>query len=157
MSGSIQSELPRLDDVNQCIWWGKRRVDLSAKAFQVLGHLVQRPDQMVTKAELLDAVWPQAHVVEAVLTVAISQLREALDDDVRQPRFIETIHRRGYRWIGAMGAEVRGPGAAPRLDAEPGDLGRLMVVREDAVAIHLRRRRSLIAMRMATAIAQIRN
>src|SRR5262245_1398528 len=67
----------RLDENNQCIWWSDRRVDLPIKAFQVLCHLAHTPRQVVTKGELLDAVWPEAYVVDAVLSVALSQLREA--------------------------------------------------------------------------------
>jgi len=89
-----------VDEANQCIWWGERRIDLVPKAFLVLRCLRQRPDQIVTKSELFEAVWPETHVTEGVLTVAINQLREAFGDDARRPRFIETVHRRGYRWIG---------------------------------------------------------
>jgi len=68
----------------------------------VLNYLLGRPDQLVTKAELLSAVWPETFVSEAVLKVTIGQLREALDDDPKSPRFIETAHRRGCRFIGQI-------------------------------------------------------
>jgi DNA-binding winged helix-turn-helix (wHTH) protein len=61
---------------------------------------MERPGQLVTKRELLDAIWPETFVSETVLTNAINQLRRALDDDPKQARLIETVHRRGYRWIG---------------------------------------------------------
>lgn len=93
---------PRLDRSNQCLWRGSDRVDLSANAFRMLEFLVERPNQLVGKEALLEAVWPDAHVVDAVLSVTISQLRDALGDDPRRPRFIETLHRRGYRWIGTL-------------------------------------------------------
>jgi len=113
------SRWPRLDEANECLWWDERRADLPAKAYRVLRFLVQRPHQMVTKTELIDAVWADAHVIDAVLTVAISQLREALGDDARQPRFIETIHRRGYRWIGRFeGDEEATPHARDTARAE---------------------------------------
>lgn len=91
---------PRVDEANQCVWWGDRRVDLLPKAFLVLQRLMQQPNQIVKKNDLLDAAWPDTHVTEGVLKFAINHLREALADDARQPRFIETVHRRGYRWIG---------------------------------------------------------
>jgi DNA-binding winged helix-turn-helix (wHTH) protein len=100
MPASKPQSTPRIDPANQCVWWGDRRVDLTNKSFQVLDYLVQHPDRLLTKTELLDAVWPDTHVGEAVLVVAINQLREALADDRRQPRFIETVHGRGYRWVG---------------------------------------------------------
>jgi DNA-binding winged helix-turn-helix (wHTH) protein len=93
--------MPRVDELNECIWWGERRVDLAPMAILVLRRLMQQPNQIVPKAELLDAAWPDTHVGEGVLTLAVNQLRDALGDDPRQPRFIETVHRRGYRWIGA--------------------------------------------------------
>ena len=61
-----------------------------------------RPGQLVKKDELLDAVWPQVYVTEDVLKTAIHSLRKALDDAPRKPRFIETVHRRGYRFIGKL-------------------------------------------------------
>ncbi|MDX2166016.1 MAG: AAA family ATPase, partial [Deltaproteobacteria bacterium] len=105
------SALPRLDRVNQCLWRDERRIELSANAFRLLVHLVERPQMLVTKDELLDAVWPDAHVVDAVLSVAVSQLRDAFDDEPRQPRFIETVHGRGYRWIGTLASDDA-PGGA---------------------------------------------
>lgn len=92
----------RVDTANQCIWWGDRRVDLLPKAFLVLLRLMQQPNQIVSKEALLDAAWSDTHVSEGVLMVAIHQLREAFGDDSRQPRFIETVHRRGYRWVGVV-------------------------------------------------------
>src|SRR5262249_31373305 len=59
---------------------------------------------MVSKDELLNAVWPQTFVGDAVLKVTVQQVREALEDDPKSPQFIETAHRRGYRFIGRIGA-----------------------------------------------------
>jgi len=98
-------DVPRVDEANECVWWGERRVDIAPKAFAVLRRLLQQPNQIVTKRALLDAAWLDTHVTEGVLTLAINQLRAAFGDDSRQPRFIETVHRRGYRWIGAPSAE----------------------------------------------------
>lgn len=93
---------PRLDEGNQSVEWPDRHVPLRPKAFEVLQLLLANPDRIVTKSEILDAVWPDTHVTDAVLTVTIGQLREALGDDAKQARFIETLHRRGYRWIGTL-------------------------------------------------------
>jgi len=79
-------------------------IKLRPKAFAVLNHLVGHPGQLVTKEELLNIVWPETFVGEAVLKVTIRQLRDALDDDPKSPLFIETAHRRGYRFIGQLKA-----------------------------------------------------
>jgi len=102
-------DFPRLDEANHCLEWPDRRVPLRPKAFEVLRFLQRNPDRIVTKNELLDAVWHDTHVTEAVLTVTIGQLREALGDDPKQARFIETLHRRGYRWIGTVAPASEAP------------------------------------------------
>jgi len=95
-------------------------IKLRPKAFAVLNHLIGHPGQLVTKEELLNVVWPETFVGEAVLKVTIRQLREALDDDPKSPVFIETAHRRGYRFIGQLEAseQVRTPSrrAVPSLE-----------------------------------------
>ena len=91
-----------LDLGNECLWRGSQAIKLRPKAFAVLDYLLGRPGRLVTKEELLNAIWPETFVGEAVLKVTIRQLREALDDDPKSPRFIETAHRRGYRFIGQI-------------------------------------------------------
>ena len=91
-----------LDTANECLWRGPQAIKLRPKAFAVLNYLLRRPAQLVTKEELLNAVWPETFVGEGVLKVTIRQIREALDDDSKSPRFIETAHRRGYRFIGQI-------------------------------------------------------
>ena len=59
---------------------------------------------MVTKDELFAAVWPETSVGDAALVTCIQELRSALRDDARRPRYIETLHRRGYRFIGKRAA-----------------------------------------------------
>ena len=92
----------RLDTVNECLWRGSQAIKLRPKAFAVLKHLVARRGQLVTKTELLSAVWPDTFVTDTVLKVSVRQLRDALDDDPHAPRFIETAHRRGYRFVGQI-------------------------------------------------------
>ena len=91
-----------LDLVNECLWQGSKAIKLRPKAFAVLNYLLARPGQLVTKEELLNSIWPETFVSDAVLKVTIRQLREALDDDPKSSRFIETAHRRGYRFIGQI-------------------------------------------------------
>ncbi len=72
---------------------------LKPKVMQVLVRLVEGQGDVVTKNELLDAVWPNMSVADSVLTEAIHELRRALGDSASNPRFIQTIPRRGYRIV----------------------------------------------------------
>ena len=99
----------RLDLTNECLLRGAQVIKIRHKAFAVLDYLLGRPSQLVTKEELLNAVWPGTFVGDAVLKVAIRQIREALGDDPTAPRFIETAHRRGYRFIGQIAATAQIP------------------------------------------------
>lgn len=88
-------------------------VAVEPKAFSVLLALLRRAGQLVTRDELLDAVWGHRHVTPGVLTRAIAQLRTALDDRA-EPHYIQTQHAVGYRFIGALEPEEAAPVAAPR-------------------------------------------
>ena len=70
----------RLDSANEQLWAGAERVPLTRKAFAVLHFLAARPGQLVTKDQLLDGVWPETHVTEGVLKVAVAEIRKALND-----------------------------------------------------------------------------
>ena len=97
----------RLDFTNECVWQGSRAISLRPKAFAVLKLLVAHSGQLVSKQQVLDTVWPGTFVGDAVLKDNIRQLREALNDDAASPHYIETAHRRGYRFIG-QGAATSG-------------------------------------------------
>src|SRR5688572_3332812 len=88
-----------LDESNARLSRGDQTLDLPPKAFSVLCLLVRHRERLVTKDELLDAVWGHRHVSESVLKTIINQLRSQLGDDPRTPRYIETLHRRGYRLV----------------------------------------------------------
>src|SRR5436309_1452557 len=98
----------RLDTVNQCLWRGdgaaEERVLLAPKAFDVLRYLVEHPGRLVAHDELLDALWPKTHVQPEVLKSHIAEIRAILGDDARKPLFIETLSRRGYRFIAPVTA-----------------------------------------------------
>ena len=79
---------------------GAREVQLTPKALALLSFLAERPGEVITKEELFGAVWPETTVGDAALVTCIQELRKALRDDARHPRYIETLHRRGYRFIG---------------------------------------------------------
>lgn len=92
----------RLELGNEQLWREDTAVPLRRKTFAVLQHLVERRGQLVTKAQLFDAVWLGTYVGEVALTICITELRKALGDDTKQPRFIETVRGRGYRFIGKV-------------------------------------------------------
>ena len=120
----------RLDATNEQLWRGAQTIALRPKAFAVLAHLVGHAGQLVTKQQLLDAVWPGTFVSDAVLKDSIKQVREALGDDAGSPRFVETAHRRGYRFIGAISEEravAQAPAGAPATDGN--DVAAAHVVR----------------------------
>src|SRR5215475_6673225 len=101
MSASVQWVFGafRLDPMNRCLWHEAVAVALKPKTFAVLQYLVEHAGQLVTKAALLDAVWPETAVSDVVLKVCIADLRKALGDRVRTPQFIATAHRYGYRFV----------------------------------------------------------
>jgi predicted ATPase len=115
------------------LWAGRREVGITPRAAAVLAVLVARAGQLVTREELFQSVWGDTVVSDAALTACIKELREALADDARRPRFIETRHRRGYRFA----ARVQSP-AAPgtRAMARPGPAP--LVVGRDRQLVELR-------------------
>ena len=108
----------RLDQVSGQLYRRNERIALAPKAFALLQHLAGQSGRLVPKQELLSAVWPDVFVGDAVLKSAIRELRKALNDDPNQPRFIETQHRRGYRFIAhvtVIDGATPAPAAAPRV------------------------------------------
>ena len=77
-------------------------VQLEPKSFDVLRCLLEHRDRLVSKDELLDAVWHDTFVTPNVLTRAVAQLRKALGDEAREARIIETVAKRGYRFIASV-------------------------------------------------------
>jgi pimeloyl-ACP methyl ester carboxylesterase len=92
----------RLDPERGELLRGSSPVALTPKAFAVLHHLAAGAGRLVPKHELLSAVWPQVFVGDAVLKSTIREVRRALGDDPHAPRFIQTAHRRGYRFVGTV-------------------------------------------------------
>jgi len=103
----------RLDLGNEQLWRGAQELELRPKTFAVLRYLAQHPGQLVTKDEILDSVWPQTVVSDSVLKNCIRELRKALGDEALAPQYIETVHRRGYRFIAPLTTtpSVRGLGS----------------------------------------------
>jgi predicted ATPase/DNA-binding winged helix-turn-helix (wHTH) protein len=92
----------RLDIADRRLRRGGTVIPLRPKTLAVLDYLVARPGRLVTKEQLLTAVWPDTAVSDTVLKVCVREIREALDDDPEQPRYLETAHRLGYRFIGQI-------------------------------------------------------
>jgi DNA-binding winged helix-turn-helix (wHTH) protein len=89
----------RLDPANAQLWRDEEEISLRPKTFDVLRYLVDHPGLLVTKGRILDVVWPGVAVSDTMPATCIAELRRALGDDAKTPRFIETVHRRGYRFI----------------------------------------------------------
>jgi len=95
-----------LDAANAMLWRGQQVILLPPKAFDALRYLATHPERLVPTAELLSALWPDVKVNSGVLKVRIRQIRRALGDDAASPRFIETVPRRGYRFIAPVAASA---------------------------------------------------
>lgn len=92
----------RLDVANQSLWRNAQRVALTPKAFAVLRYLVEHCGRLVTRDELMEAVWPDTYVQPEVVKTHILDIRHALGDDARSPVFIETQPRLGYRFVATV-------------------------------------------------------
>ena len=101
---TVQSVVYRFADVEVDDWEfsvirGGEVLAVEPKAFQVLIYLLRNPRRLIAKEELINAVWGDAAVTENSLTRSILKLRRLLGDDVREPRYIETVAKVGYRWV----------------------------------------------------------
>jgi TolB-like protein/DNA-binding winged helix-turn-helix (wHTH) protein/Tfp pilus assembly protein PilF len=96
--GEIRFGRYRLHPV-QGLFRGNQEIHVTPKSLSLLHALAARAGEVVTKDELFERVWPRTVVTEASLATCIQELRTALDDDARDPRYIETVHRRGYRFV----------------------------------------------------------
>ena len=122
---SLKTEVVRLrfdsfelDEADARLTCAGEPVALAPKPYAVLCALARTPQRLITKNALLDAVWGHRFVSESVLKSAISEVRAALGDDPKQPRYIETVSRRGYRFIAAaVGAPLHSAAAVERSSA----------------------------------------
>lgn len=92
----------RLEVENEWAWCGTRRLELAPRQFALLRHLVERAGRLVTKDDILTVVWGGMVVSEAALTSCVRDLRRALGDSSQAPRYIATVHRRGFRFVGPV-------------------------------------------------------
>jgi TolB-like protein/DNA-binding winged helix-turn-helix (wHTH) protein/Flp pilus assembly protein TadD len=77
-------------------------IKLTPKAFAVLRYLVEHAGRLVTKDEIFEAVWKETVVSDITLAVCVREIRRSLGDEAKTPQYIETVHRRGYRFIGEV-------------------------------------------------------
>ena len=122
-------------DPRRGLWRGRQEVKLAPKALALLRFLLERAGQVMTKDEVFRAVWPETVVTDGSLSSCIRELRKALRDDARQPRYIETLHRRGYRFIARTVSEPTKP--------PPSDAGRRSAAPSPASASPVGREREL--------------
>jgi predicted ATPase/DNA-binding winged helix-turn-helix (wHTH) protein len=127
----------RFDTANQCLWrrgdtGQEERVLLTPKAFAVLDHLVENAGRLVTHEELLEAVWPDTVVEPQAVKRYIVAVRSALGDRPKNSLFIETIPKRGYRFIAPVSEPVASSSAVSGRPAQDlvGRGGALEVLRE---------------------------
>src|SRR5262245_31562486 len=110
----------RFDRANRILSREGVELPLPPRVLGVLEHLVARPGSVVSKQALMDAVWKDAYVTETSLTEAVSQLRQALGDDPQQPAYVQTVHRRGYRFVAPVTLDATaGPVVLRRADRPP--------------------------------------
>jgi DNA-binding winged helix-turn-helix (wHTH) protein/tetratricopeptide (TPR) repeat protein len=108
-----------LDEANASLLRNGEAVALAPTPFNLLCELARQPGALLAKDALLDAVWGHQFVSDSVLKTAISDLRIALGDNPREPRFIETVSRRGYRFIAVLAAAAPTRAAASLSAAGP--------------------------------------
>jgi TolB-like protein/DNA-binding winged helix-turn-helix (wHTH) protein/Tfp pilus assembly protein PilF len=130
----------RLDTTNHLLWRNGDRVPVPPKGFDVLAYLVEHAGSVVTQDEILEALWPETFVNPEVLRKYILEIRKTLGDRPDTPEFIETLPKRGYRFIASVTDESA---------AEPQDLPTPLALEKPAMeetveheTIHSERKRS---------------
>src|SRR5919106_3689182 len=104
-------DLPRYE-----LRYAGKLVKLEPQVFNVLAYLIQHRDRVISKEELLEQLWPGRFVGEATLTSRLTAARRAIGDRGREQRLIQTVHGRGYRFIGPVeehGTKVSGQADRP--------------------------------------------
>jgi len=91
-----------LDQAGRQLLRGGRRLHLSPKALALLGLLVERRPAALSKAEIRDRIWPRTFVADSNLTSLVNEVRTALGDDAREPRFLRTVFGFGYSFCGEV-------------------------------------------------------
>src|SRR5215472_4159224 len=129
-----------VDVANEQLWRGLEQIHLRPKTFAALRYLIVHAQQLVTKETLFHVLWPETSVSDSVLMVCMRELRKALGDEARAPRFIETVHGRGYRFLPTIAAQPvqSSQFRVSRLDTQPSALRThpsVMVARDTELAL----------------------
>src|SRR5258705_8831790 len=106
----------RLDIANHLLWRDGVRVPLAPKAFDVLAYLVEHAGKLVTQDEILEALWSETYVNPEVLRKYILEIRKTLGDRPDNPEFIETIPKRGYRFVAPVLEESTVVATSPAIE-----------------------------------------
>src|SRR3954468_18866614 len=121
--GSVRFASFELDVRARELRTGGSRIRLQDQPFEILRLLLERPGDVITREELQQRLWPEGTFgdFEHSLNAAVKRLRAALGDDADNPKFVETLPRRGYRFIASLGngASPRNNGSAPAMSAPP--------------------------------------
>ena len=123
----------RLDVQNATLERDGRPVALTPKAFSVLHHLARHAGRLVTKEEFLDVVWPGVFVGDAALKVCVREIRKAIGEDPQVPTYIQTAHRRGYRFVAPVTLVTAPRADAPLVHDAPADTFGLRTLGASAV------------------------
>jgi len=92
----------RLDTANQCLWRKQERVAIPPKPYDMLRYLVENPGRLITQDEFLEKLWPEIYVNPELIRKYILDIRKILGDRPDKPEFIETVTKRGYRFIATV-------------------------------------------------------
>ena len=106
-----------LDPEKGRLYEGGRQVPLAPRPFETLLYLVRRCGRLVSKNELMERLWPGTFVTDDVLVQSVVEIRRALGDHARTPRYVETVPRRGYLFLVRPRPLVAVPPSPPHLDA----------------------------------------
>jgi DNA-binding winged helix-turn-helix (wHTH) protein len=110
------------------------KIKLQQQPFQVLVILLERPGDLVTREELRQRIWPADTFVDFdhSLNTAVKKLRQALGDGSQKPRYVETLPRKGYRFLGTIKAAEKGaPAPTAKRNVPSRSVGRVFEVRSD--------------------------
>ena len=107
------------DRVSRLLRRGGVEIPLPPRVLGVLDELIGRAGEVISRQALIDSVWREAFVTDTSLAEAVSFLRQALGDDPQAPQFVQTVHRRGYRFVAAVTPVPSAPGPAPVSGATP--------------------------------------
>src|SRR5262245_61952592 len=128
MSQHVSFGRYRFEPATARLWADQRELKLTRKAGAVLAQLIARAGQPVTKQELFASVWSNTVVSDDALTTCIQELRKALGDDAKQPRYIETRHRYGYTFVADVIRDTPQPAVVAEVPAPVQELPAIAVL-----------------------------